>query len=275
MERMISSLIETWASETESVEALFATGPRENPAAVKRDSDPYDYIVVLTHGEEVFAEADWAGVLGQEVLQAGLVSGDATPAFRIFLADGTRINFLLADPSKIETVLTTDSLARAVYDPHQLFADRKASTDLSRRMKPPKPEEFARFYQAFFMHMSDVAAALMDDELLVAQVRLEKARRILRTVTMAAVASKSGFRINLGPEGVNLKAYMNEVAYDHLVRSYAQTDELRIWDAVFQACMLFRKSGLALHESENLAYPKELDVRMMQYLRHCWEERRR
>ncbi|MDD7593469.1 MAG: aminoglycoside 6-adenylyltransferase [Peptoniphilaceae bacterium] len=272
-ETIVQHAVVAWAHATEGIGAVFATGARENPAAVQKKTMPYRYIVESERGAAPVMEEDWAERLQEKVLQLAVVAHQPD-VVRLFMANDVRVTFCVVAPEDLETALAADSLARAVYDPEARFAERPAPTDLTLRFKAPTPERVTLWCNQFFMNMTDVALALYDDEPWQAQTYLDAAREALIPMAFAAAASESGFFVNLGERGENLKAYMSDTAYDHLMRSYAPTDAARIWDALFQACMLFRKCGLKLDELDGYTYPRKMDVEMMQYFRRLWEETR-
>ena len=274
METFIQHAMLSWASVTPTVAAVFMTGSRMNPAAVKKESDPYDFVLVGNPKDVQVTEMDWGEQFSSSILQIGCVENEPYPRYRIFLEDASRINITVVSEEGMEAFLKKDSLATVLYDPQEKYQTLENPNDLTLRTKKPTPKEYALWCQRFFSDITDVVIALAEEELVVAQAKLSRAREALLAINRAAVASDSSFHINLGSDGENLKAYTNEVEYDHLARSYAQTERARIWDAVFQACMLFRKAGLKLNAVEGFSYPKKLDVDMMRYLRKTWEETR-
>lgn len=274
METFIQHAMISWATTCSTVNALLMTGTRVNPAAVKRETDPYDFLLITQESGEMLLKEDWSALFSEATLQVGCVQQDDISRYRIFLANATRLNITVLHPQKAKEVLEKDTLAKVLYDPHEEYANRENPNDLSLRTKKPTGEEYDLWCQQFFANITDVALALVEEEEMVAQAALNRARKALLEITSAAVASDSSFHINVGKDGQNLKAYMNDVEYDHLARSYAPTEKARLWDALFQACMLFRKAGLKLNALDEFTYPKKLDVEMLRYLRKTWEETR-
>lgn len=274
MENFIQHAMISWATTDEAILVLFMTGTRVNPAAVKRETDPYDFLLVTQNNGKSLLQEDWSAQFSEPLLQVGCIQEGRAPRYRILLGNNTRINITVLHPQDVPEVLEKDSLAKAIYDPNEQYASREKPNDLTLRVKKPTVEEYDLWCQQFFANITDVALALVEEQEMVAQAALSHARSALLSMNRAAVASDSSFHINVGTEGENLKAYMSEVEYDHLARSYAPTEKKRLWDALFQACMLFRKAGLKLNELDEFTYPKRLDVEMLRYLRRLWEETR-
>lgn len=275
METLINGAMQTWAENNSWVMALFLTGSRANPAAVRNIYDPHEYYVVYKAGvkvSELMDSIDWESILSIKVLQAAILKKGRRLKYRIFLSDNSRIDLTVLDKEEMEKIREENSLLLLQYDREDLYRELPQVNDLSYRTGKPDAEEFQAWCQNFFADMTDVAINLLADEILPAQLAFSRARQSLYKLSLAAVASESSFRLNLGKDGSNLRAYMSEVEYDHLMRSFAASRPDRIWDALFQACMLFRKQGLKLNELEGLEYPKKLDVRMMKYFRKLWEE---
>lgn len=274
METFIQHAMISWATTNSTVMALLMTGTRVNPAAVKRETDPYDFLLITRESGDTLLQEDWSAQFSEEVLQAGCVQEGKISRYRIFLANATRLNITVLTPEDAKEILEKDTLAKVLYDPNEEYANRENPNDLSQRSKKPTSEEYDLWCQQFFANITDVALALTEEEEMLAQAALGRAREALLAMTSAAVASDSSFHINVGNDGQNLRAYMSEVEYDHLARSYAPTEKARLWDALFQSCMLFRKAGLKLNELDDFTYPKRLDVEMLRYLRKTWEETR-
>lgn len=277
METLIERAMQTWAENCSWVLALFLSGSRANPAAVKNKYDSYEYYLVSLSGINIDRQMEstvWADVFESEILQFGLIHRSRRLKYRIFLADNNRIDLTVLDRDEMEKIREENSLLSLCFDREGAYSDLPQSNDLSCRTKKPEPEDFEICCQEFFADMTDVAINLMEDDIYPAQLALIRAGKSLYKINMAAVAGESSFSLNLGEDGKNLKAYMSSVEYDHLMRSFAESRPDRIWDALFQACMLFRKQGLKLNELEGLNYPKKLDVRMMRYFRSLWEEKR-
>lgn len=186
--------------------------------------------------------------------------------------------YLLKDMSRhilqwldLDDLLQNEDLAQVkmIYNPQNLaFRATSSSTD---KQAVLSQKQLTDWTHAYFRHIIDTAMILEHEQNLTAQISLHHARKILFQIVEAAVDIKTGGQAQYGPQAYQLSQYLSEIPLDHLNRSYPVTDKDRIWDAIFQACMLFRKAGLLIMEKTELDYPKEIDVEMMKILRALWE----
>lgn len=271
MDSFMNQALQAWVEKKSQVQALLETGRRANPAAVHQALDPYEYDLVVDSDEEMILGEDWGAVFDDQVIQQGLLQSGPLRTYRILLAKDRRIQWTVGRLEALLPRIEKDSLAKPLYDPQGLFSERMEANDLSYRIQRPEAQAMEECCQRFFAYMTDVALALVEEQIFPALLAFAKARENLMEMTLPAVAARSSFSVNLGQDGSNLRAYMGEVEYDHLLRSYSSARPDRIWDALFQACMLFRKEGMALDELGVFSYPRKLDVEMMQYFRKLWE----
>lgn len=273
VEKNLKRPIVHWAQNTEAVRQVVMTGDRVNRAAVKIEFLPYEWLLSLGRGA-VWQEPDWAQVFGEMPLH--LAHPDHTGrTVHLLFADRSRVILRFLEQEALDSILREDSLCEVILDKDARYGARPRPTDLSRRVKKPTEEQFRAWCDAYFVEIVDAAFAAADQQPLPAATALERARGVLLQMTEAAIAAGSDFSINLGIDGSNLRAYAETVWYDHYVRTYAAATVDSIWDAVFQACMLFRKAGLLLGEKCGYAYPKKEDVEILQMLRTTWEEKTR
>lgn len=152
-----------------------------------------------------------------------------------------------------------------------LVAAQASEGKAKQQVQKPSLEDLQTWSAGFFEHIGTCALYLLDQDDLSAQIALSRARAYLIQMTWAAAASQQNFAMDPGDDLENLKTTLDPAAYDHLIRSFSATESRRIWDAIFQSCMLFRKAGLILQDYEGFNYPKRLDVETMKFLRGEWE----
>ncbi|MCI6659878.1 MAG: aminoglycoside 6-adenylyltransferase [Peptoniphilaceae bacterium] len=262
-----------WAEQDDRVRSVAFSGERVNKAAVLYPSDPYCLTFGVTKPESFVQETDWEQVFQTALLQKDSVGGEPLQ-IRLLFDDLTRIDISIVSSEEMAGLIERDTLMRIRFDKDGILNVETQPTDLSHRTARPTPEQYRLWCATFFKEVTDVALSLQEGELLPAQRALDRARKPLIKMTEAAVASTAEYHLNFGPDDRNLKAYMDAKEYDHLMRSYAFSDIDRIWDALFQSCMLFRRAGLRLDETGDFTYPRKMDVSIMQHFRTLWEESR-
>lgn len=280
----------TWADQQSAIRSLLLTGEGVNRAAPEKSYRPIHWVLGVTDPKayaEVLDEffhkltrrmVDPPQAFAGKIVQA-LVRPYAWEEGTLYHAHFLTMegDLMILDICKDEDLpkfLGEESLVKVCLDKDDQFEDFGEPNDLSRRQTRPSGRDLMTWSRAFFEHIAVASLYLLEDALLPAQLALDRSRQLLFKMTRAAVAKESDFTLNPGTDMDNLEAYMDPAAFDHLARSYAFTKNRKIWDAIFQSCMLFRKEGLQMDDYDGFKYPKRLDVDTMKFLRKGWEESR-
>lgn len=267
----ISRIVIRWAQEEPSVSQVVVNGDRVNRAAVVNPLYEYRWIVAAEDLDAASASYEALG-FGQEPIYRVRFKRDEDIVVYTLLPDKTRLRARFVAPERLDALLEEDSLCEVILDKPARYGARPRPTDLSHRLRKPSREEFQRLCDRFFIDIVDCAIRISIDELIPAQFALERARKVMIALVSYYASSESDFTLNLGTDGRNLKAYLSSEFYDHLHRSFSGTDANQLWDALFQACMLFRKAGLKLGENCHYEYPRQRDVEVLSMLRTMWGE---
>lgn len=275
-----------YAMRTDQVSQLAQIGDRINNAVVQTRSFPYEFIVSTSDpdGMPLFqwlAEEPFGPVIQASILP---LQPDAPKSLQhisrdvqfvyIFTEDGVRLHVYLLRPNEFERVMEEDSLVEVLWDATRKYGSALRPTDISHRLKKPTAREVECWCDAFFYAITQVAIALQEKRWSSAQQALTRARTPLYDTLCAAVAARSSFTINLGRDGDQLASYAPQEYMQHWSKTYSASDAASLWDALFQACMLFRKTGLEIAECSGYAYPKERDVKLLRLFRTMWEASR-
>lgn len=269
-----TSAFVTWASNQNRIKLVVLTGNRVNNAAVQNKDAVYEWLVAVNEPELYVEQISWATLDLGDLLQDSRYIRKGKPFIRLLFEDRTRFNICLVTPDEMKGILDKDTLCEIVLDKDNEYGARKKPTDLSRRIKKPSEETFLHYCDSFFTEITDVVMYLDHNDLLAAQIALDRARVPLIHMVESSVSAESEFTLNPGQDRVNLNAYLKEEDYDYLVETYVRTNKKDLWDGVFKSCVLFRKMGLALAGKVQVEYPKEMDVNLLKLFRKLWEENR-
>ncbi len=258
-----------WASKYESIQHVVLTGTRVNNAAIKTPFLEYQWILSISDIKFI-DELDWEKILPTKLIQTGKFIRNGVSFVRLFYDDFTRFDIEIVSKEELVERIKNDTLCDILLDKDHTFGASGRPTDISRRIKKPTNEKFQSWFNSFFSYMTDVCIYLRNDSYIAAQYAFQDARIPLLKMVEASVAANSDFSVNLGYNGQNLKAYMDQETYNHFTRTFSSMRFDTLWDAVFQACMVFRKEGLHLAEVCGYEYPKETDVRILRKFRELW-----
>lgn len=258
-----------WASMQDNIHLIAWTGDRVNSASVNNPLHPYQWILGV---EDVHQDLAFEELGLEDMIQCANIQSDDEPNYHILFKDRTRFEVLVKDKEDFDEYLNMDSLSEVVLDKNHLYGARPKPTDLAYREVKPEAEEIYLCQEVFFKEATALCMYLYNNDLLPGQLALERLRKPLLTVTRAYCGLQSEFTVNLGTDLRNLKVYLTPEWFDHLSRTFSSFHRDQMWDALFQACMLFRKCGLALDEKLKYSYPRDMDVAMLKLFRSMWEE---
>lgn len=265
-------IVVNWANEKDSLRHLVLTGKRLNKAEFQFEQDPYDWILSLTNPEEAFQSMEFDFSESSEIIQDSRFKKDGYYYIRLLFEDRTRFNIYLVDEDGLDQIIEKDSLCEIVLDKDNRYGATRKATDLSRRIQEPQLEEFESWYNTFFTEMTDLAFYLKNNSLLSGQICLSRARKPLLEIMAATISSNSDYTFNPGEDYCHLEAYLDEEQKEYLQATFVGSNKKDLWDALFKACVLFRKAGLSLAENTGFTYPKKMDVDLLRKYREIWEE---
>ena len=78
------------------------------------------------------------------------------------------------------------------------------------------------------------------------------------------IGTSTGFTVSVGMWGKYFKEYLPDAMYRRYLKTYAGYEGL--WDAVFEACALFRTTAPVVGEYLGYGYNHSDDVNMTQHL---------
>jgi len=266
----IASLV-NWVAAEPLITHVALVGDRINNAAVYSEYEPYDCLLATETPKAAFERLDWTAIFPEAVVM--MTEPETLQIFYVF-DRMDRVVLTLVTPEQLAMRLDQDTLCEVAVDKDHRFGARPHPTDLSHRIRRPEHSDYQSWCTRFFAEMSSVCFYLVVDKLIAAQEALMRARIPLIAMTKAAASANADFTVTFGRDERNIKVYIDEIWYDHLKRTYAETTKGALWDALFQGCMLFRKAGMQLEEQIRYPYPRKTDADMMQVFRMMWEANR-
>lgn len=276
-EREVIRRITRAAQQDAYIRVLIMTGDRVNKAAVQQPLSRYEFTIAAEDPEQALASKVWEKIDDVALLRAAkrgvrTVNGIEIHNAWLLYEDMSRVSLQAVKSSDVQAYVQVDSLIQIMLDKDGVLPPMGIPTDLSRRTKAPSETRFQELFDRFFESAMECGIALKKDELLRALAFLSEARQYLLPATEYAIATEYDYLINLGDRGGNLKVYLDKTEYASYLRTYPSADIDQAWTSLFTACSLFRTAGMKICEKEQFAYPKRVDVQVMQYLRGLWDE---
>lgn len=274
-EQEMLDVILGFARREERVRAVIMNGSRVNPNAPKDIFQDYDVVYMVTDMPAMLADRSWLKVFGElMIMQTPDEMGGSSAqqrdgfAFLMQFADGNRIDLTLHPADKAHT-LTADSLSVLLLDKDGRFPPFPPPSDKDYLRQPPAAKEFADCCNEFWWVSTYVAKGLWREELPYAKAMLDQyVREALMNMLAWYAGMKKGWHLSPGKCGKYLEKLVEPELWHLFVQTYADGQYANIWDSLFAACGLFRRTALALADKYGLPYPHEDDRRVFAHLLH-------
>lgn len=263
-------IFKSWVQGQQAVRLFALCGKRAEEPDLPQDQAVYDFYIGV-EDPEAFADSDWGKILGQEPIQDSVCLWNPI-LIRLLLADRTRLDISIDDPQLIAQLVMESEKAEILLDKDDLCCSMTAPSNFSRRESSPDVAELELYAGSFFRLMTDTAFNISQGQLLSAQETLGEGREVLYQMVESAMEKKMDYSVGLRGNPEKLDAYLDDEWYDHLTETYVDCAPERLWDGLFQACILFRKAGLLMDEGSSFTYPRRTDVSLMRLYRSLWEE---
>jgi aminoglycoside 6-adenylyltransferase len=277
-ENEILELILDTAREDDRIRAVILNGSRANPNVPSDPFQDFDIVFLVSDLAPFRYNPAWTARFGELlILQMPDVMGNPPPnqdgrfAYLMQLSDGNRIDLTFATLDKISE-LTRDSLTKILLDKDGLLPNLSPASDRDYLPDPPTAAEFADCCNEFWWVCVYVAKGLWRGEILYAKHFQEHHVRVqlMKMLTWYA-GIHTQFSRSLGKNGKYLEDQLDPELWQMVLSTYSDADYDRTWDALLNACDLFRKTALEVAEHFEYTYPQEDDLRVSTHLNHVRE----
>ena len=259
-----------FARRDSRVRVVLLNGSRVNPNVAKDELRDYDVIYGVTDIASFSRDQSWiAAEFGEPMIiqhNQAEEDGEDWEIFLMLFADGVRIDlsFRCAD----EAAQIEDSLTKVLLDKDGRLGELPPPSDRSYITTKPGGQEVEEAFNEIWWCSTNVAKGLRRNELPYAKFMLDViVRDALVKVLSWHVGMNNGWSVNVGKAGRWLERFLPEELWASYVRTYADGDPERIWEALFETGRLTRIAGLAVADKLGCAYPLEEDRKVTAYMR--------
>jgi aminoglycoside 6-adenylyltransferase len=269
-----------WSESVATVRVVILESSRAIPSAPRDALTDYDISFLVTDPATWQAPGDWVRALGEPLLRVrDVVEVDGLPVQNdmLLFADGAKI-----DCSFWPVEIAARIAARGTLPPewdhgYRVLLDKDGFTERwpqptgdAYRPVPPASGEFRAAVEEFWWLCTYVAKNLWRGELLTARVLFEYEFRHLILLRFAVwrIGIDSGWTARPGFFGRGVPALMGGALWEEWrasEQSLGTADEM--WTALWHTIELFRVLAIGIAADLALAYPADLDARMVSYLR--------
>ena len=272
-EQEMFDLILGFARQDKRVRAVILDGSRADPEAAQDRWQDYDIVYVVTDVDSFKSSPDWIDMFGERmILQLPDDMGDSAKqvspnyCYLMQFTDGTRIDLNLYPVNKLHEVEVT-SYCYPVLDKDGLLSGQNFRDLSTYYPKPPTRKEFEDCCNEFWWCSPYVAKGLWRGEILYAHHMLDEVvRGELMKMLVWFIGIRTSFHQNPGKNGKRLKKFLPPELWQLLLNTYAGSEIEATWDALFQACRLFRMTAPVVSEHFRYVYPQQEDDRVFAFL---------
>jgi aminoglycoside 6-adenylyltransferase len=271
---MLDLILDT-ARRDDRIRAVILNGSRADPRAPHDIFQDYDVVYVVTDVKALSHEPRWIDRFGEMmILQtpddmgAAPARDDGSYAYLMQFADGNRIDLTLFPVAQLAK-LGKDSQTVVLLDKDSLLPTYPLPSDLDYVPGPPSQKDYADCCNEFWWVCSYVAKGLWRRQITYAKAMYDEAvREQLMKMLAWYVGVKTDFRSGPGKLGKHLEQCLEPELWAQLLRTYADADTDRTWDALLAMGDLFRTVAVPVAEHFAYEYPHGDDWRVSAHLRH-------
>jgi aminoglycoside 6-adenylyltransferase len=258
-----------YAQDNEMVRAVWLNGSRANPNAPKDIFCDYDVVYAVTEPKLFLNDRSWIRNFGELIiLQQNDVSeqGTETYIFLMLFSDGVRIDLCFFPVQHLENALN-DSLTVVLLDKDQRIGQLPPPSELDYFIQKPTRREFDEVTNEFWWCSTNVAKGIWRKELCYANYMNEIVRDCLLKMVTWYIGVKNKWAVNTGAYGKWYQKYLPADLWESLVKTYANENYEKMWEALSEAGKLTRRIGIEIGAALGYEYPLEDDRRVTDYLK--------
>jgi aminoglycoside 6-adenylyltransferase len=268
-------LILNTAIADDRVRAVMLNGSRANPNTRRDPFQDFDIVYFVTAVDSFKADPEWIRCFGDlMILQLPDDMPEPPPdpggsyAYLMQFSDGNRIDLGLFPIAKLDE-LEADSLSVLLLDKDGIFGSLPPADESGYLPRPPTAKQFADCCNEFWWVCPYVAKGLWRAEFLYARYMLDVVvREELMKMLRWYIGMGTDFSINPGKFGKHFQQYLEPQIWELLLRTYADGDYERTWEALYEMAALFQMTALQVAQKFGLVYPHEDANRVSAHLSH-------
>jgi len=264
---MVLEKIIDWAKQNNNVIALIMTGSQAKKK-VDEFSD-YDIEIIAKNPEEFAKTNEWFNKFGKVVVFLPFDEGQDYPTRLIIYEDGAKVDFTLADESRLDRLKERlDDLYERGY---KVLLDKTGITkELPQPTKKtthklPSKEEYLKTVSEFWFEAFHIPKYLLREDLWVVKFRdwtmKEMLLKMLEWCTLAKNPNTDVWHI-----GIKMKDWLEPELWQELNKIFAHFDKQDSWNGLLAEINLFRKVSKEVADKLGFEHPEKIDKTISKYI---------
>ena len=270
-EKEMYDLILNKAKSDPRIRAVYMNGSRTNPNAPKDIYQDYDIVYVVENFETFTADNSWIDLFGErlilqmpEAMRYPIGAGHFN--WMMLFTDGNRLDLTLIPSDRLD-LISSDSLSIALLDKDGILPPFPVANDRDYIVKYPSELFYYSCCNNFWWCLQNVAKGIARDELPYAmQMYHNVVREELHCMIEWYIGTITDFKVSAGKMGKYFKKYLPADLYEQYQSTYSDSDYNNLWNAVLNACNLFRILAVQVAAYCDYNYNKQDEENMISYL---------
>jgi Streptomycin adenylyltransferase. len=277
-EKEIMNLILNFAKKDERVRAVYMNGSRTNPNIEKDIYQDYDIVYVVSETKSFLENNNWISVFGDIAIvqepdlvdRAFGIEHDFNRSYTwlILFKDGNRIDLGIKIKEKMLDEYSRDKLTVPLMDKDNCLPQIPPPTDEDYWVKKPTELQYISCCNEFWWCLNNVGKGIARDELPYAMWMYNVVvRDMLVKMIEWYIGINTNFSVSAGKLGKFFKKYLSSELYEMYSKTYSNAEYNNFWEAIFNACELFRTTSIIVAEYFRYTYNQIEDTNMTEYLK--------
>lgn len=276
-EQEMMALILGTAERDDRVRAVYLNGSRANPHVEKDLYRDYDIVYAVTETASFLSDKAWIGVFGDLAMVQEPDSNDLgwgmdhdfsrSYTWLMLFQDGCRIDLHIETVEAVLETYGSDTLTLPLLDKDGILRPLPPPDDSGYRVTKPGNPQYDGCCNEFWWCLNNVAKGLVRGQLPYAmRMYTGVVHPELERMTAWYIGTETDFGVSVGMWGKYFQKLLPPPLYARYASTYAAGDSRCLWNAVFEACALFRELARAVGGRLGYPYPEEDDAHMTRYL---------
>ncbi|MDQ3693122.1 MAG: aminoglycoside 6-adenylyltransferase [Chloroflexota bacterium] len=278
-EAEVLAKIERWASGHDLIRLVLLTSSRAVPNGPVDLLSDYDIVLVVSEPEAFAETAEWVHGFGAPLIivrDRESPDGIEKQSCMVLYDDGTKVDYSVWPLTVLAAIRTTGRLPeefdvgyRVLLDKDGLAGELPPATYQAHIPAPPTAAEYRGVVEELWWVATYVAKYLWRDEFLPARVILDYELKylLLRRLLEWQIELDHQWSIRPGFFGRGLQRSLDPETWAEFEATYTGADREQSWAALFRTIALFRRLAIGVGRDLGHEYPRELETKMMSYLR--------
>ena len=256
-EQEMMALILGTAERDDRVRAVYLNGSRANPHVEKDLYRDYDIVYAVTETASFLSDKAWIDVFGDLAMVQEPDSNDLgwgmdhdfsrSYTWLMLFQDGCRIDLHIETVEAVLETYGSDTLTLPLLDKDGILRPLPPPDDSGYRVTKPGNPQYDGCCNEFWWCLNNVAKWLVRGQLPYAmRMYTGVVHPELERMTAWYIGTETDFGVSVGMWGKYFQKLLPPPLYARYASTYAAGDSRCLWNAVFEACALFRELARAV-----------------------------